>query len=183
MELSVVNPVMVFGPVLGADYSTSIAILGRMMEGKLPGLPRISFGAVDVRDVADLHLKAMTNPAAKAERFLAVAGPFVSMREVAEILKRRMGDAGRRVPTRELPDWLLKVVGRFNRSVGQMVPELGKRKNGSNEKAKRLLGWEPRSTEEAVVAAAESLVRLGLVKQTCFEADSGCRPCPEALRQ
>ena len=79
LELSVVNPVGVFGPVLGPDYSTSILIVQRLMDGALPGCPKLYFGVVDVRDVADLHLRAMTHPAAKGERFLAVAGDFMSM--------------------------------------------------------------------------------------------------------
>ena len=165
MELSVVNPVGVFGPALGADFSTSIEIIRRMMDGALPALPRITFGVVDVRDVADLHLLAMTDPEAAGERFLAVAGEFVSMRDVGLMLKRRLGDAARRVPTRELPDWLLRVVALVDKSVGQIVPELGKRKDASADKARRMLGWSPRSAEEAVVATAESLVRLGLLKQ------------------
>ena len=164
MELAVVNPVGVFGPALGADFSTSIEIIKRMMDGALPALPRITFGVVDVRDVADLHLRAMTDPAAAGERFLAVAGEFVSMRDIGLILKSRMGSAGRRVPTRELPDWLLRIVALFDKSVGQIVPELGKRKTATNEKARRVLGWSPRSTEDAIVATAESLVLLGLLK-------------------
>jgi nucleoside-diphosphate-sugar epimerase len=164
MELAVVNPVGVFGPALGADFSTSIEIIKRMMDGALPALPRITFGVVDVRDVADLHLRAMTDPAAAGERFLAVAGEFVSMRDIGLILKSRMGSAGRRVPTRELPDWLLRIVALFDPSVGQIVPELGKRKTATNEKARRVLGWSPRSAEDAIVATAESLVRLGLLK-------------------
>ena len=164
MELAVVNPVGVFGPALGADFSTSIEIIKRMMDGALPALPRITFGVVDVRDVADLHLRAMTDPAAAGERFLAVAGEFVSMRDIGLILKSRMGSAGRRVPTRELPDWLLRIVALFDPSVGQIVPELGKRKTATNEKARRVLGWSPRSTEDAIVATAESLVLLGLLK-------------------
>jgi nucleoside-diphosphate-sugar epimerase len=154
----------VFGPALGADFSTSIEIIKRMMDGALPALPRITFGVVDVRDVADLHLRAMTDPAAAGERFLAVAGEFVSMRDIGLILKSRMGSAGRRVPTRELPDWLLRIVALFDPSVGQIVPELGKRKTATNEKARRVLGWSPRSAEDAIVATAESLVRLGLLK-------------------
>ena len=94
MELAVVNPVGVFGPVLGADFSTSIEIVKRMMDGALPALPRITFGVVDVRDVADLHLKAMTAPEAAGERFLAVAGDFLSLRDIALVLKHRLGDAG-----------------------------------------------------------------------------------------
>ena len=164
MELAVVNPVGVFGPILGADFSTSIEIVKRMMDGALPALPRITFGVVDVRDVADLHLRAMTHPEAAGERFLAVAGDFLSMRDIALVLKRRLGNAARRVPTRELPDWLLRLVARVDKSVGQIVPELGKPKNAANEKARRVLGWSPRPAEDALVATAESLMRLGLLK-------------------
>ncbi len=164
MELAVVNPVGVFGPILGADFSTSIEIVKRMMDGALPALPRLAFGVVDVRDVADLHLLAMTDPEAAGERFLAVAGDFLSMRDIALILRRRLGDAASRVPTRELPDWLLRVLARVDKSVGQIVPELGKTKNATSDKARRVLGWSPRSAEDAVVATAESLVRLGLAK-------------------
>ncbi len=94
LELSVVNPVGVFGPVLGPDYSTSILLVQRLMDGAMPGCPRLYFGVVDVRDVADLHLRAMTHPAAKGERFLAVAGDFLSMLDIAKVLKSRMGACG-----------------------------------------------------------------------------------------
>ncbi len=166
LELSVVNPVGVFGPVLGPDFSTSIQLVQRMLNGAMPGVPRLYFGAVDVRDVADLHLRCMTNPAAKGERFLAVAGDFVSLFEMAGFLKARMGAAAKRLPTRQLPDWVVRLVALFDPSVRQILPELGKRKNGTNAKAKRLLGWSPRSNEECVVATGESLVRLGLLKDS-----------------
>src|SRR6516165_2455955 len=109
LELSVVNPVGVFGPVLGPDYSTSILLVQRLMDGAMPGCPKLYFGAVDVRDVADLHLRAMTDPAAKGERFLAVSGDFISMLEVGNILRDRMGMQARKVPTRELPNWLVRI--------------------------------------------------------------------------
>jgi len=164
LELSVVNPVGVFGPVLGPDYSTSIQLVQRLMDGAMPGCPRLSFGAVDVRDVADLHLRAMTNPAAKGERFLAVAGDFMTIQEIARVLRERMGDRARRVPTRLLPDWIVRLVSRFDRSVALIVPELGKFKNATNAKAKRVLGWAPRSNADSIVATAESLARLGLLR-------------------
>jgi nucleoside-diphosphate-sugar epimerase len=164
LELSVVNPVGVFGPVLGPDYSTSILVVQKLMDGEIPGCPRISFGAVDVRDVADLHLRAMTSAAAKGERFLAVAGNFISVLEIAKALKERMGAAAKRVPTTELPDWLLRTVALFDPTVRQVVPELGKQKNATSEKAWRVLGWTPISREESIVATAESLVRLKLLK-------------------
>jgi nucleoside-diphosphate-sugar epimerase len=165
LELSVVNPVLVLGPALGSDSSTSLLVLEKLLDGSMPGCPRLVFGVVDVRDVADIHIRAMTHPAAAGERFLAVSGDFVSMLEIAKVLKEKLGDAARRVPTRELPDWLLRVLSLFDARVKQVLPELGKVKNATNEKAKRVLGWTPRSNEESIVAAAESLVRLGLIKR------------------
>ena len=164
LELSVVNPVGVFGPVLGPDYSTSISLMKRLLDGALPGLPRLSFGIVDVRDVADLHVRAMTNPSAPGQRFLAIAGDFMTIRQMADLLRARMGQAAARVPTRMVPDWLLRLAAIFDASIAQTVPELGKQKHATNEKARRLLGWAPRPSEEAIVATAESLMRLGLVK-------------------
>jgi nucleoside-diphosphate-sugar epimerase len=170
LELSVVNPVGVFGPVLGPDYSTSILIVQRLMDGAVPGCPQLVFGVVDVRDVADLHLRAMTNPAAKGERFLAVAGDFMSIRDMAQLLKDRLGAAARRVPTRQLPNWLVRVAALADPSVKQIIPELGKAKNATNEKARRVLGWAPRSREDALVASAESLLQLGLLKDSARKA-------------
>lgn len=163
-ELSVVNPVAVFGPVLGPDYSTSVLLVQRMMDGALPGCPRLYFGIVDVRDVADMHLRAMTNPAAKGERFLAVAGDFLSMVDIAKVLKSRLGAAAKRVPTRQLPDWLVRLASLRDPAIKQILPELGKIKNGTNAKARRVLGWTPRSSEDAIVATAESLQRLHLLR-------------------
>jgi dihydroflavonol-4-reductase len=164
LELAVVNPVLVLGPVLGPDVSSSIVLVKRLLNGAMPGCPDLWFGVVDVRDVADLHLKAMTAPAARGERFLATGGDFVSVRKIAEMLKEGLGPAARKVPTRQLPDWLMRVVGMFDAEVGGILPELGKHKNASNEKARRLLGWAPRSPKEAVVATAQSLLKLGLLK-------------------
>jgi len=166
LELSVVNPVGVFGPVLGPDYSTSILMVQRLMDGAIPGCAKLYFGAVDVRDVADMHLRAMTDPAARGERFLAVAGDFLSMLEIALVLKRRMGAAARRVPGRQLPNWLIRLASLRDPTVKQILPELGKRKNATSGKAQRVLGWAPRSSEEAIASTAESLVRLGLLKDS-----------------
>ena len=164
LELAVVNPVGVFGPVLGPDYSTSILIVQKLMDGAVPGCPKVSFGVVDVRDVADLHLRAMSHPAAKGQRFLAVAGDFLSMLDIAQVLKRRMGAAAKRVPTRQIPSWLVRLAALRDPSVKQILPELGRPKNATSAKARSVLGWLPRTSEEAIVATAESLVRLGLLK-------------------
>ena len=166
LELSVVNPVGVFGPVLGPDYSTSILLVQRLLDGAMPGCPKLCFGLVDVRDVADLHVRAMTNPAAKGERFLALAGDFMWMADIAKVLKNRLGQAAKRVPTRELPNWAVHLAAFRDPAIRLILPELGKYKNATNEKAKRMLGWEPRSNEETVIATAESLMRLGLLKDS-----------------
>jgi nucleoside-diphosphate-sugar epimerase len=166
LELSVINPVGVFGPVLGADYSASILLVQRMMDGAMPGAPQLYFGAVDVRDVAELHILAMTHPVAKGERFLAVAGEFLTMLDIAKILKVRLGASAKRVPTRQLPNWMVRLAALRDPAVKLILPELGKKKNATNEKARLLLGWEPRSNEEAIAATAESLVRLGLLKDS-----------------
>jgi nucleoside-diphosphate-sugar epimerase len=163
LELAVVNPVGVFGPVLGPDYSTSILFVKRLLDGSVPGCPDLWFGGVDVRDVADLHLEAMTNPAARGERFLSTGGDFVSVLQIARNLKEDLGAAARKVPTRSLPKWLMRAVALFDPEVRGILPEVGKHKNASNEKARRLLGWSPRSPREAVLASGQSLLQLGLV--------------------
>ena len=165
LELSVINPAAVFGPVLGPDYSSSIHLLQRLLDGFLPGIPNLSFNVVDVRDVADLHLRAMKDPAANGERFLAVAGDSMSVQEIAQLLRANLGPSAKGVPTRMLPNWILRLIGRFNPAVQEMVPNLGKVRMASNEKARRVLGWTPRSNEEAVLATAESLLRLGLLSE------------------
>jgi nucleoside-diphosphate-sugar epimerase len=163
LELSVVNPVAVLGPVLTADYSSSILLVQRLMAGQIPGCPKLWFGMVDVRDVADLHLRAMTAPEANGERFLAVAGDAWPMVRMAKVLRERLGEAAKRVPTREVPNWVVRLVALRDPAAKLILAELGKVKDVSHAKAERVLGWKPRSNEEAIVATGESLLRLGLI--------------------
>ena len=163
LELSVVNPAGIFGPILGPDSASSVDLIKRLMNG-MPGAPRIFFGVVDVRDVADLHLRAMTHPAAKGERFIAVSGDAISMVDIARILRRRLGASARKVPRLQLPDWLVRLAAKRDASVRQVLPLLGVIRNATSEKARRVLGWSSRSNEDAVAATAESLLRFGLVK-------------------
>ena len=162
MELSAVNPVAVLGPVLGADYSHSIRLIKNMLTGQ-PGAPKINSGFVDVRDVAELHLLAMTHEAAKGQRFLAIAGESMWMAEVAAVLKARMGLVADKVSTRVLPNWVVRLGALKDPALRGAVPLLGLNLNASSAKAIRLLGWSPRPREEAIVATAESLHRLGLL--------------------
>jgi nucleoside-diphosphate-sugar epimerase len=164
LELAVVNPAGIFGPVLGPDFSSSIELVTRLMKGA-PGCPQIYFGVVDVRDVADLHLRAMVNPAARDERFIAVSGEVMSMLDIARVLKTRLGDAARKVPTRQLPNWLVRFVAVFDPRMRQLLPLLGQIRNATSAKAEGVLGWKPRPREEAIVATAESLLRFGVVDE------------------
>jgi nucleoside-diphosphate-sugar epimerase len=170
IELAVINPTAVLGPVLGPDYSTSVMIVQRMMDGAVPGCPQRWFGVVDVRDVADLHVRAMTHPAARGERFLCTGGESMSMLQIAQVLKAHMGAAADKVPTRELPNWLVRLAALRDPALKQLIPELGKRRNVTSAKARGLLGWKPRSAEEAIVACAQSMIRLGLLKHSPRQA-------------
>jgi dihydroflavonol-4-reductase len=174
LELSVVNPTAVLGPVLGPDYSHSIRIITNMLEGER-GCPKVNCGFIDVRDVADLHVRAMTRPAAKGQRFLAVAGDSLWLRDVATVLRRRMGPAGSKVSTWELPNWLVRLAARKNAGLRGIATLLGRNMNATSEKAIRLLGWSPRSSEDAIVATAESLIRLGLLRQSKDDETSSQR--------
>ena len=164
LELVTVNPVAVLGPVPVRETSASIEVVRRLLDGRVPACPRIWFGVVDVRDVADLHLRVLAAPLAAGKRFLACAGDCLSVLEMANILGRQLPEFHRRLPTRTLPDWVVRAVAVARPELRRLVPELGHRKPMSNARAQQLLGWRPRPAEEAIVATAASLVRLGLVK-------------------
>lgn len=165
LELAVVCPGSIQGPVLGTSVSLSIETVLRLMNGSMPGCPNLSLAVVDVRDVAALHLLAVTERKAKGERFLAVAPPDMTVKQIAETLRERMGEAARRVSTRQVPNFMIRLVSLFDPAVAQVVPWLGQSKPVSNEKARKLLDWKPRSNVDAIVATAQSLIELGLVKR------------------
>jgi nucleoside-diphosphate-sugar epimerase len=107
----------------------------------------------------------MTHPEARGQRFIAVSGDIMSMLDIATVLRRRLGGAAKRVPTRQLPNWLVRLAARFDREMQPLIPLLDNTRRATSAKAERLLGWTPRSREDAIVATAESLIRFGLVKQ------------------
>src|SRR5262245_34496759 len=162
LELTAINPAGIFGPILRADFSSSIELVTRLLKG-MPGCPRLYFGVVDVRDVADLHVRAMTHPAASGERFIAASGEIMSMLAIARVLRGRLGEAAAKVPTRELPSWLVRFAARFTPTMRPLVPLLDSTRRATSAKAERVLGWRPRPPEEAIVATAESLVRFKIV--------------------
>lgn len=163
LELAVINPAAIFGPGLNKDLSGGFEIIKQMLTGKMRSLPNIYMGVVDVRDVAALHLKAMTNPAAKGQRFLALAGNDISFRDAAKILKDHFGEKAAKVSLKQIPDWLVRIAAVFSPRARMAVDQLGKIKTASNAKARRLLGWKPVSNEEAIIATGESLFEFELI--------------------
>ncbi len=159
-ELATVNPVAIVGPLLGPDGSTSTGLVRRYVDGDVPGTANLWFGLVDVRDVADLHVLAMTRPEAAGERFIAISGDVLPLQQVARVLRDGLGERGRKVPTRRVPSWLVRVMARFDPSLRQVVTELDIVRPASSEKARDVLGWDPRPPEEAILATAESLLEL-----------------------
>ncbi|KAJ6031139.1 nucleoside-diphosphate-sugar epimerase [Penicillium herquei] len=165
LELTVINPGMIMGPVLAPDTSSSIEVISRLMNGTIAGCPNLNWTFVDVRDVAHMHLLAMTNPKANGERFLSLSQPQMSMKDVSLALREHLGDKAKRCPTRSIPDFVVKIMGLFDSSIALVVPMLGHTFVGSVDKATSVLGWKPRPSVDAVVAAGESLYNLGLVKK------------------
>lgn len=162
LELTTICPCAVLGPVLGSDFSTSIEIVKRLMQGAMPGLPRIGFQLVDVRDVADLHLAAMVSPKAAGERFIAANG-FYWFAQIAQSLHDDLGNAARKVPTKTIPDFILKFAANFDPTIKSVLNEIGMVRNISNQKSKDLLNWQPRDAKISIRDTAHSLIREGLV--------------------
>lgn len=164
LQLSVVNPVGVLGPLLGPDVGPSLTLPLRLLEGQVRAAPRFTFPFVDVRDVAALHLLAMTRPEANGERFIASSGPALSVLDLARLLRERVGPLAARTPTRELPDWVLRVTALFNAEVRSLLPQLGKVMSATSEKAQRLLGWSARPNGDSLADTARSFERFGLLE-------------------
>ena len=160
VEFCSINPSVVLGPVWSRDYSASVVIVKKLLDGSLPACPDIGFGVVDVRDVADLHLRALVAPGMAGERFIA-SGRFMKLREVAEVLRRELGKDASRVTTRNVPDSVVRLAALFNPLARAVVDELGAERHQSAEHAKQMLGWQTRPEEQSIVDAARSLLALG----------------------
>ncbi|MCG6188499.1 SDR family oxidoreductase [Maribellus maritimus] len=164
LELTVINPVGIFGPVLGKDFSSSIKMIEQLMNGKMKSTPKISFGIVDVRDVADIHIKAMTNPKANGQRFLATSDGTASFPEVAKILKTQKNKFSQRITKKVMPNWIVRFASLFKPELKSVSAQVGKVKILSNEKAKQVLNWKPRSKEVVITDTAASLIKFGIIK-------------------
>ncbi len=163
LELVTINPGAVLGPVLEQDYGTSPEIVLKLMNGAFPGVPDFDFPIVDVRDVADLHVAALRVPEAAGQRFLCVSGNM-HMREIAQVLRDHAPGRSARIPRRALPHFLVRAASLFDPVTRAVVFELGIRRECDTSRARKLLGFAPRSVADAVRATADSLIAQGLVK-------------------
>jgi dihydroflavonol-4-reductase len=155
-RLATINPGAIIGPALSDDHSYSLQAIQRLLGG-MPAAPRLGFTFVDVRDVADLHIRAVTDPAGGGERFIAT-DRFLWTYEVAAILRERLGDTARKVPTRVAPDLLVRAMALFDGSIRSVVADLGKRSWFSSQKARTILGWSTRPVEDSIEDCARSLL-------------------------
>jgi nucleoside-diphosphate-sugar epimerase len=162
-ELVTLQPGLVLGPVLGnEEFSISGEVIRKLLAAELPGCPDLGWAPVDVRDLARAHVAAMTVPEAKGQRFI-LALEHTPWLTIAQILVRRFGPQGFKVPTRRVPNWLLKTIALFDKAAGLAVPELGKRQDVSSQRARQVLGFQPRDVETMVVDMADSMIQLGIV--------------------
>lgn len=162
MELTAVNPGAILGPVLEKDYGTSAEIVLKLLKGDFPGMPRIGFPLIDVRDVAEMHLRAMTHPDAAGQRFLC-ANEFLWMEEIANVLRQHLPAYAKKMPARRLPNWLVRTGALFDPVTRSVLFELGVRRDCDASHARQVLGFAPRSNREAITATADSLIAQGLL--------------------
>ena len=167
IEYCSINPSVVLGPVWSRDYSASLVIVKKLLDGSMGASPDIGFGIVDVRDVADLHVRALKAPNMAGERFIA-SGRFMKLREIADLLRTELGhepgQGAHKVTTRNVPDWLVRFAAHFNPLARAVVGELGNVRNQDASHAKAVLGWVTRPVEQSILDSARSLISLGLVK-------------------
>ena len=160
-RLATVNPGAILGPLLSRDASYSLEVVQRLLKG-IPGTPKVGFSFVDARDVAALQVKAMLAPEAGGQRFIAVA-EFLWMAEVAAVLRRELGADAAKVPTRGVPNLVVRAMALFDPGIRSITNQLGKKLTYSNERARTTLGWSPRPAAESAVDTARSMIELGLV--------------------
>ncbi len=156
-RLVTIQPGAIVGPLLGEDRSYSLQAIARLLEGGMPGLPRMGFSFIDVRDVALLHVLAMSAPAAGGQRLIA-ASDFLWFSDVAEILREELGADAGKVPTRKIPNFVVRGMALLDPAVRSVASELGHESRFSTESARSRTGWEPRPVRETIVDCAHSLL-------------------------
>lgn len=155
--LTTILPGAIFGPVLSRGPLGSAAFIRRLLDGQPPALPRLAFNITDVRDVAELHVRAMLKPEAAGERFIAI-GDALWYKEMAQALRSRLGERARKVPTRGMPDVAFKALAMASPQMKALLPLLGRTQEFSTEKARRVLGYAPRPSQDTVADCGASLL-------------------------
>jgi dihydroflavonol-4-reductase len=162
LELVSINPSNVFGPVLDNHHHTSTEWFRTLLRHEIPGLTRTQLNLVDVRDLVEMIDKAMNTPAAAGKRFIA-NGASIPLAEFAIILHRNFASQGYRVPTRVLPDWIVRFFAVFIPKTRPVVDALGWKYSISTEQARSILGWQARPHEGTILEMAQSMIEHGLV--------------------
>lgn len=166
MDYCAICPVAVLGPVQGPDFAASIEIVQRLLNGSVPALPNVGFSVVDVRDIADLHVRALeaNSETIRGERFIGSSGPFQKFADVARVLRDNLGARARKVPSRNMPDWGVRLLAMVMPPARQLIGELGRVRATTSAHAQEVLGWTPRPPEESIIDCANSLIERGVVK-------------------
>ena len=159
ISLTAIHPAMVLGPTLENDYGSSLGALVKLLRREVPLLPRFGFEIVDVRDVAGLHRLALENPDAIGQRLIAANG-FLWFRDIAALLIDAYPD--RRIPDREMPNWLTRLTSLFIGELGTILKDLDVAAQLDNSPSINL-GWQPRTPQDAILSGAKSLIDLGIV--------------------
>lgn len=166
LELTVINPVAILEPSFGSGFSGSFELLKHLTDGSMKSVPQITLNIIDVRDVVDLIIRAMVNPEADGQRFIASSGKTISLPQIATFLKKEMPDVSQKVSTRTVPNWVIRLAGLFNPQAKAAVFIMGVNQNVSHEKATKFLGWKPAFTpEDAITAGIKSMVSFGKLQR------------------
>jgi len=162
MELTVINPGLVLGPLLCADWGTSGELVKKILDRDVPAIPDIHFACVDVRDVASAHVAAMITPGVGGRRFICAIEDH-SMMDVALILRDHLASRGFKVPTKRLPSFVIRLMALWDGAVRLALNDLGTHQRLDNSSIKRELGWSPRGLAEMTTAMADSMIEFGVV--------------------
>lgn len=160
LKLTTINPGLVVGPPLDEHYGSSLGLVERILKGRDPMMPPFGFPMVDVRDVAEMHLRALQRPETIGRRYISASGSM-AMVDMGRTLKAAYPT--RRIPTREAPKPLVRFLALFDPSIKSILPKLGHLERVSNARAVSEMGMEFIAPKAALLASADWLVKHGKI--------------------
>ncbi|RQO74384.1 aldehyde reductase [Pedobacter sp. KBW06] len=163
LELTVINPTAILGPSFSEKLSSGFELLKNILDGTMKAIPNMELAIVDVRDLADLHIRAMETAAAKGQRFLALSDGTMTLLQIAIFLKKEMPEISQKVSDKTIPDWQVRIAALFSQKAKAILPLIGVNRKASNQKARQVLGWQPRAKEEAIISTVESLRKFNQI--------------------